>query len=199
MHTLQDDLESIFWVVLYVIMRYMGYKVELEHRLQDIVNIFFQHTTRNGESHGGAGKRDFMGYHLSKFVIPDNVPLTDLLSNFRRMIQHFHHFMERMNHEFGLIMFDNENVNIPDGIRAASMKLNDDFQRLEIRNYDAIETLFTNALSHKKWPKDDKAFDHYAKALSKRKLAEIEYAKEGGMAAKRLKGNRSKGSKKNLD
>jgi len=104
--------------------------------------------------------------------------------------------MERMKDELCLIIFNDKNVNILDGIRAASLKLTNTFEQLEIRNYDAIEKLFTGALSHKKWRKNDKAFDYYATALSKRKLAEIEDAKEGKTDTKRLKGNKLKGRNK---
>lgn len=79
MHTLQHDLEFVFWVLLYVIMRYMGYNVEPEHQLQAIDNIFFQHSTQHGESCGGAGKQEFMGNALSQSTIPDNDPLTNLM------------------------------------------------------------------------------------------------------------------------
>ena len=65
--------------------------------------------------------------------------------------------MERMKDELCLIIFNDKNVNILDGIRAASLKLTNTFEQLEIRNYDAIEKLFTGALSHKKWRKNDKA------------------------------------------
>jgi len=66
-------------VLLYVIMRYMGYNVEPEHQLQAIDNIFFQHSTQHGESCGGAGKQEFMGNALSQSTIPDNDPLTNLM------------------------------------------------------------------------------------------------------------------------
>jgi len=89
---------------------------------------------------------------------------------------------------------------MPDAMRAASLELTDSFKRLKIRDYEAIEEIFANALERDKWPVNDKAFDHYAKALKlRRKLAEMEDTEEGGMATKRLKGNKSKVSKKNLD
>jgi len=54
-----------FWVLLYVIMRYVRYNVEPEHRLQAIDEIFFQHSIRRGESSGGAGK---IGFHVQQML-----------------------------------------------------------------------------------------------------------------------------------
>jgi len=190
MHTLQDDLESIFWVLLYTVMCYVGYNITLEDRLQTVEDIFFQYSHQNGKSQGGAGKRGFVSYCLSRFRIPDNVPLTKLLWGFEGIVAHFHDFMNRIVHQARNILLKDQNATIPDAIRTTSLKLADSLEQFEIRNHDAIENLFTNALSQKTWPKNDKAFDYFAKALSKRKLAEIEASKEGRKAAKRVKGNK---------
>jgi len=60
MQTLQEDLESLFLVLLYSIIRYVGYDVEIEDQQQVINIIFFQSKTRHGQSHGGDGNVSFL-------------------------------------------------------------------------------------------------------------------------------------------
>lgn len=130
----------------------------------------------------------------------NNAPLDDLLWDFSVIIDAFHLHMHIVSASVSAIYRKNPNISMPDAMRAASLELTDSFKRLKIRDYEAIEEIFANALERDKWPVNDKAFDHYAKALKlRRKLAEMEDTEEGGMATKRLKGNKSKVSKKNLD
>lgn len=70
-HTLQDDLESFFWVLLYVIIRYLvtslGNSFEsIPTVMQTIFDVF---ASNGNQTVGGAYKKEVVmeGQHIGKF------------------------------------------------------------------------------------------------------------------------------------
>jgi len=192
MHTLQDDLESIFWALLYVIMRYIAYDIDIDTRLDDIQHVFFQNQPQHARNHdrGGAGKLDIVDTPILYPRLSNNTPLDDLMWSFLTIIQDFHEYMKRIFKDVSRIRHGHDEISIPDALKTASLKFNEEFDRLDIRNYDKILAIFATALQQDTWPENDKAFDHYTVvAQGKRKLQVNEDTENERSTSKRSKTN----------
>ncbi|KAJ8523318.1 hypothetical protein ONZ45_g140 [Pleurotus djamor] len=62
LHTVRDDLESFFWVVLFYGLHYVSHTLSGRRTLDDKIYQIFHHCTReDGIAHGGVYKRDLFG------------------------------------------------------------------------------------------------------------------------------------------
>src|SRR4051812_35732825 len=74
-HTLQDDIEAFFWVIIYVALRYMFQNNFLEGSLKEDLKYIFHTYRRNSrrQTKGGDGKRTYLADppRMSNAVLDD--------------------------------------------------------------------------------------------------------------------------------
>ncbi|KAL1727262.1 hypothetical protein EV714DRAFT_275717 [Schizophyllum commune] len=89
LHDVQDDLESFFWVAVFIIILYLPVDREVALRVVDKVLSQVQYNT-DGVPFGGDGKRTFLSgvsdrYRLV-FTEPVSAPLLEWIGMYRRMV-----------------------------------------------------------------------------------------------------------------
>ncbi|KAJ3516971.1 hypothetical protein NLJ89_g799 [Agrocybe chaxingu] len=94
LHTLQDDLESFFHVVLYYSLQYLPHNKRLDQVQDSITEIFKEsrYQTYTGLYTGGKGKREMIMYEngLGILTLKDNAPLTTWIRSALKALQSFY-------------------------------------------------------------------------------------------------------------
>ena len=132
--TFVHDLESAFYILLYLVTRFVGTSWPMTERCDYIRNVL-------GGGLGTSGKRLFMEARLIEFSIPSNAPLEGLIVELKRVLA------KRYSDKH-----DKENP----ALKSSSFGI--EYNDSEL-NYDKILEPFTTALSSSDWPQDDKAIE----------------------------------------
>ncbi|KAF9554510.1 hypothetical protein CPC08DRAFT_672124 [Agrocybe pediades] len=167
-HTLQDDIESFYWVILYVILRYM--KHNYLSSIEEDINYIFKEYKGNDVDKitGGNGKiaqlqGDVFAYH--SFAIINNKALTKFCRGAEKMFLIHHQLL----------------VNTRANVRETSRKPP---AGQELEFYEAVlshlqstqsplvshaglEELFVKALGSSRWPANDASYDWLKEAMRK--------------------------------
>ena len=167
--TLQDDLESFYWVILYLVLRYMRTDIT-ESTLSDwMAKIFDSHHTIGEESVGGDMKYVIItGGARTPFAalnVFGNPPMTSFLAKVRLHFDKWYGYFKGLDDE-ALARYVEEDIPLPE----AKAKVLVNTNGLALRNHAALEADFRKALAKDTWPQDDKALDYLKHATSKRKL-----------------------------
>ena len=97
LHDVQDDLESIFWVALYIIILYFPFdRKDAIHIIDTVINQYSFHP--NGVPFGGHGTKIFIEEATLKpgdeysIILPDTVspPLLEWIGMYRKMLLGWH-------------------------------------------------------------------------------------------------------------
>ena len=97
LHDVQDDLESIFWVALYIIILYFPFdRKDAIHIIDTVINQYSFHP--NGVPFGGHGKKIFIEEATLKpgdeysIILPDTVspPLLEWIGMYLKMLLGWH-------------------------------------------------------------------------------------------------------------
>ncbi|CAL1708843.1 unnamed protein product [Somion occarium] len=146
-HDVHDDLESSFWVLLYVSLHYFP------HNLGPTFNVrFFDECSEeqdinagDGQTRelGGAGKTSFLSHKL-KVVEWRCVPLNSLIHSFGELLTDYQYYYEKMDR--------NNNKDAEAQFKAIQEQL---------EKVDTVLGLFDTALASDEWPEDDAVPDQF--------------------------------------
>jgi len=142
-HELQDDLESFFYIVLYLALRYLPHNKVPELPVI-MAKVFEEHSTMPTAVVGGMGKYSLFndGGHLGEDLeFTDNEPITSWIDVTLKLVRDWYDYLGQ-----------SKKYVVPG---TPSMELKD----RPFRDHNALDRTFQIALA-KKWPKNDKAADH---------------------------------------
>ncbi|KAJ8487866.1 hypothetical protein ONZ45_g14177 [Pleurotus djamor] len=98
LHTVRDDLESFFWVVLFYSLHYVPHALSYQKKLDDkIYQVFHQYAKEDGIAYGAGGKEKLLNgsilefrqkspYIKEPFEFAHCLPLTNYLRNARNLL-----------------------------------------------------------------------------------------------------------------
>ncbi|KAA1467193.1 hypothetical protein DENSPDRAFT_832184 [Dentipellis sp. KUC8613] len=138
-HELRDDLESIFWLLTYYVLRYQPVVArELPGLNADLTTVFDQnHKGGDGRIYGGKGKKSYL-----RQGVLDHADLKEVL----------HPAADGLLHDLRLIFYKlyEDPEDHPEDVAGAKTSL---------ENIDAVRCIFEERLGQQDWPTDDKAVD----------------------------------------
>ncbi|KAI0692081.1 hypothetical protein C8T65DRAFT_745297 [Cerioporus squamosus] len=84
-HTVGHDLESFYWVLVWVVVRHVAHAHPFGN---DLCPTIFPYGDKQ-KSHGA--KTEWIMDHVHDFSIPGNAPLTDLIKELAKLVEHHYH------------------------------------------------------------------------------------------------------------
>jgi len=158
LHTVQDDLESFFWVVLYGIVRYM--ETTKKYHLEDAMHTVFDYYNTIGNTvKGGHTKADFLQTcdpFGENFHVVANPSLTWFIRSFRSMVLDYSTYLSSISSravKLGLM----DATLTPEAARERAIK-ESNTDNLQLKNHDSIEELF-KVIDTGTWPATDPSTD----------------------------------------
>jgi len=144
LHNLQDDLESFFYLVLYLSISKLPFTTKVARSKRTIIDSIFAQCTFDdvlGTYIGGSEKymliRDREDSFLAGLDFTDNVPLTDWFYATLDALEQLRNLLNAMARSRA----DDE-----------KKKLEEDFENLKLHNHDYLKGLFEKALGEVGWP-----------------------------------------------
>ncbi|KAF9552572.1 hypothetical protein CPC08DRAFT_698513 [Agrocybe pediades] len=150
LHIYQDDLESFFWVIQYVSMRFQMNNLPTSRLSTEMARIFDSMKSTPDGVEGGFGKMLYMrllpgGQQREAFVVLENEPLTDLIESFRRVIRSYK--LAEVEYYFR-----------KEGKEEEGRECDEPTFR-SLLTYPIVQKLFDDALLASGWPESDVARD----------------------------------------
>lgn len=159
-NSVQDDMESFFWMVPYHILRYMNHTQVSD--VKSIMEAIFEEQHQENPCApicGGHGKDSFFlcsWYYLTAgFTVEGNNPIQHLLFTLTGHWADWYTSLRRTQWEVSNAIV-NEGRSREDAIKRHPF----DSRNLAMRNYDCMIEVFEKVLAMTTWPIDDAALDH---------------------------------------
>ncbi|KAF8871385.1 hypothetical protein CPB84DRAFT_792004 [Gymnopilus junonius] len=184
--TLQDDLESFFWLVLYFVLRYMDHNIPQEELPDLMDDIFDSYRNRRGQAFGGQAKLAIIQSVsltlLAYFEVNQNSPMTTFVERVRRKFDRWYRHCSEIELQARTLRYEEqiEDAGEVVPVSAGSLSLND---------HAKMEADFKNALSMITWPSDDKSIDRLA--APKRRLVDVAGSQQSGSKRSRTSNDSS--------
>lgn len=177
LNTVHDDMESVFWLLLYHILRYM--KHDRLRNLKNTMEFIFdeeQPATPDTSARGGNGKRSVLVYQEyvgSNFTVEGNKPLTTLINDLLAYWGEWYQDLTANSTKVIVTM----RVKLISKEEAAKLHPFDP-QNLAMYTYDISLKAFEKALAMTDWPTDDKAVDHLPKKRARKLEAIVDHPED---------------------
>ncbi|KAG5650430.1 hypothetical protein H0H81_012291 [Sphagnurus paluster] len=149
-HTIQDDMESFFYVMLYHCIRYLSHN--MTDQAEEILNHIFDYSFHlTGSTLGGSHKEYLISQLGSRppfegFELSNNEPLNIWIE---KAFEIFNEWLKNVD---------------PPELKRLGRSEPQNLSELRLFDHQYMSQLFTTALSKvEEWPKDDKAVDHLPK------------------------------------
>ncbi|KAF9551896.1 hypothetical protein CPC08DRAFT_823128 [Agrocybe pediades] len=173
-HTLQDDIESFFWVILDVVIRYIPHNYTGHKGLQSDYNIIFKdHKRINGvRDEGGDGKISYLNRRVfdePSLKSVDNEMLDNFLEKAADMLWRYHKVVDEIRNQ---VTETRPKVDNKERAVYEVILTDENVERCHLSSHHAMEALFSEALKAEGWPTGDAsrdAFEVEKKSLGKRK------------------------------
>lgn len=166
--TVEDDLESFFWVLLYVTLRYLQTSI-VESSVASVMHNVFDSTVITGRQvTGGATKEQLVQHrtHIGEsFSVRNNNPLTVLIDDILRILKNYHRFWTYFSDDVETLASD-KGISL----ESAEQIHREKAKNLKLSSHTAMVSLGQTALA-KDWSSNDRVSDRCTKRSSKRTRA----------------------------
>ena len=98
-HTISHDLESFYWVLVWIVLRYTN------HAHPDGDNTFLNVFPAGDDNKCATSKQVWLKFGAKKLTIPDNQPLTDLMLKLSAVVMK-HYLLDALDYDMILQCFD---------------------------------------------------------------------------------------------
>ncbi|KAF9542748.1 hypothetical protein CPC08DRAFT_650092 [Agrocybe pediades] len=164
-HTLQDDIESFFWVVAYTIIRFLYSSYTSD--LTTVIKVIFDEYRSGsvGRRIGGLGKLS----HLSGFCYPrtlivsNNPPMTRFYKRFRMLLIAYLEF-ER---DVRISLPETPSARRRDWERQLYSALRTQIPSSPLASHEPVGSLFAEILAVNGWPPNDSSHDYLSESSTK--------------------------------
>ncbi|CAL1712413.1 unnamed protein product [Somion occarium] len=163
-HEVHDDLESSFWVLLYISLHYFKHTKLFDVDFFNEYNEYSRKDSSTRHAYGGLAKKDFLSGTL-RDVKWTCAPLTKLLHKFGDLFDQYQFYYGRRDREE----------------HAASFT---DIQN-QLDQVDSVLDLFDTALASDEWPENDVLPDQYSRNDEKKETEEHHHLKSQAVAPAR--------------
>ncbi|CAL1708963.1 unnamed protein product [Somion occarium] len=150
-HEVHDDLESSFWVLLYISFHYFKHTKLVNVDFFNEYNEYSRNGSATRHAYGGLAKAGFL-YGGLPGVKWTCAPLNKLLHKFGDLFYQYHFYHGRQDREEHLASFT-------------------DFQK-RLDQVDSVLDLFDTALASDEWPENDVLPDQYSRKNEKKETEE---------------------------